>query len=72
MNYLQHGTSSQTFKAQMAVGSWIGTEIFPTLEPFERIIERESSRSQKGKEKAVINESDDDMDFEWKGENDYE
>ena len=56
----------------MAVGSWVGTDIFPTLEPFEKIIERESSRSQKGKEKAVTNTSDDDTDFEWKGDNGYE
>jgi len=71
VNHLQHGTSSQTFKAQMAVGSWVGTDIFPTLEPFEKIIERESSRSRKGKEKAVIDNSDEDTDFEWKGEANY-
>ena len=73
VNHLQHGTSSQTFKAQMAVGSWVGTDIFPTLEPFEKIIERESNRSQKGKRKAVVtNDSDDDTDFEWKGDDGYE
>lgn len=64
MNHLQHGTSSQTFKAQMAVGSWVGTDIFPTLDPFATIIEKESSRSKKGKAKAVVDESSDDMDFE--------
>ena len=67
----------------MAVGSWIGSDIFPTLEPFEKIIERESSRSgkakakavvpdKKGKAKAAVQESDDDTDFEWKGEDGYE
>ena len=56
----------------MAVGSWVGTDIFPTLELFEKIVERGSSRSQKGKEKAVINNSDEDTDFEWKGEDGYE
>jgi len=55
----------------MAIGLWVGSDIFPTLEPFTKIIERESSRSQKGKEKAAINDSDDDTDFEWKEENDY-
>jgi len=55
----------------MAVGSWVGTDIFPTLELFENIVEQGSSRSQKGKEKAVINNSDEDTDFEWKGEDGY-
>ncbi|KAF9650220.1 hypothetical protein BDM02DRAFT_3072401, partial [Thelephora ganbajun] len=41
VNHLQHGTLSQTFKAQMAIGSWVRTDIFLTLEPFEKIIERE-------------------------------
>lgn len=87
VNHLQHGTNSQTFRAQMAVGSWVGSDIFPTLEPFEKIIERGSSRSQKGKAKAVVQdskgkvkakakevarESDDDTEFEWKGENAYD
>ena len=70
----------------MAVGSWVGSDIFPTLEPFEKIIERGSSRlgREKGKgkgkaavygnvegAKAVVQGSDDDTDFEWKGENGY-
>ena len=62
----------------MAVGSWVGSDIFPTLEPFARIIEGKSSRmaekvegkssrSVKGKEKAImIADSDDDTDCEWK------
>ena len=45
---------------------------FPTLEPFKKIIEQESSRSRKGKEKAEIDNSDEDSDFEWKGENSVE
>lgn len=45
---------------------------FPNIGTVQKIIERESSQSQKGKEKVVINDSDDDTDFEWKGENDYE
>jgi len=68
----------------MAVGSWVGSDIFPTLEPFENIIERGSSRLQKGKAvakapvrnskgkaKAVEQESDDDTDYEWKEEDYY-
>ena len=42
----------------MAVGSWAGTDTFPMLEPFAKIIEGELSCSRKGKEKAVINNSD--------------
>ena len=45
----------------MVIGSWVGTDIFPTLEPF---IEWESSQSQKGKEKAVINDNNEDTDLE--------
>ena len=76
INHLQHGISSQTFKAQMAVGSWVGSDIFPTLEPFADIIRDASSRSQKGKgkekEKAVPIESNDDTDLERKGDIAYD
>jgi len=50
----------------MAVGSWVNSDIFPTLEPFAKIIEKESSRSRKGKEKVEIDDNDgaDNMDFE--------
>jgi len=73
----------------MAVGSWVGSDIFLTLEPFENLIERGSSRLQKGKVKgkgkaratayhdveemkAAVQESDDDTDFEWKGDSGYD
>jgi hypothetical protein len=67
----------------MAIGSWVGSDIFPSLEPFEKIIESVSSRSEKmkakavvrdnkGKAKAVVQESDDDTDFEWKEEDGYD
>jgi len=39
--------SSQTFKAQMAIGSWIGPLIFPSLNPFISIIEDKMSRKKK-------------------------
>lgn len=32
VNHLQHGISSQTFKAQVAVGSWFNTPLMPDLE----------------------------------------
>ncbi|KAG1846976.1 hypothetical protein DFJ58DRAFT_619144, partial [Suillus subalutaceus] len=31
VNHLQHGVSSQTFKAQMAVGSWYNTPLMNDL-----------------------------------------
>jgi hypothetical protein len=31
VNHLQHNMSLQTFKAQMAVGSWAGTPLMPDL-----------------------------------------
>jgi len=57
----------------MAVGSWVSSDIFPTLEPFAKIIEKGSSRSQKGKGKAeVANDNDYDTEFEWKGDGGYD
>ena len=67
----------------MAVGSWVGSDIFPTLEPFAQIIEgktsrsaekikERSSRSVKGKEKAVTTDSGDDTDGEWEAAIGYE
>ena len=81
MNHLQHGMSSQTFKAQMAISSWVGSDIFPTLEPFAQIIKKKSrcstekvekaSHSVKGKEKVVTMDSGDNTDCEWEGEIGY-
>ncbi|KAG2078639.1 hypothetical protein BDR04DRAFT_958398, partial [Suillus decipiens] len=31
VNHLQHGISSQTFKAQVTVGSWFNTPLMPDL-----------------------------------------
>ncbi|KAG2124097.1 hypothetical protein BD769DRAFT_1349387, partial [Suillus cothurnatus] len=31
VNHLQHGISSQTFKAQVAVGSWFNMPLMPGL-----------------------------------------
>ena len=56
----------------MAVGSWVGSDIFPTLEPFAQIIEGKSSRSVKGKEKAVKTDTSEDTDYEWNRDISYE
>ena len=47
VNHLQHGMSSQTFKAQMAVGSWIGPPIFPSINPFISIVKDNMDREKK-------------------------
>ena len=62
VNHLQHGMSSQTFKAQMAVGSWIGPPIFPSIDPFISIIENKMSREKKvdGKKKEDLESEVDD------------
>lgn len=39
VNFMQHNMSSQTFKAEMAVGSWFGTPLMPNIEEAVRIIE---------------------------------
>lgn len=40
VNHLQHNMNSQTFKAQMTVGSWASTPLYPGLETVTRIIEK--------------------------------
>jgi hypothetical protein len=41
---MQHNMSSQTFKAEMAVGSWDGTPLMPNISEAIRIIERKMAR----------------------------
>ena len=61
VNHLQHGMSSQTFKAQIAIGLWIGPPIFPSINPFISIIEGKMSRKKKvGSKKGKEPESDTD------------
>ncbi|KAJ6492446.1 hypothetical protein C8R47DRAFT_925479, partial [Mycena vitilis] len=40
VNHLQHGTSSQTFKARVALGSWLGTPLMPTSKDAVAIMEK--------------------------------
>ncbi|KAG1719766.1 uncharacterized protein EDB91DRAFT_1065341 [Suillus paluster] len=51
VNHLQHGISSQAFKAQMAIGSWYKT---PFLDDkiATRILSESMKRGKKGKGKA--------------------
>ena len=64
------------FQSPNGIGSWVGSDIFPTLDPFAQIIKGKSSHSVenvkertshsvKGKEKAVMTDSGDDTDGKW-------
>ncbi|EPQ54973.1 hypothetical protein GLOTRDRAFT_25702, partial [Gloeophyllum trabeum ATCC 11539] len=39
VNHLQHNMSSQSFKAQVAVGSWIKTPLLSDVKVVARVIE---------------------------------
>jgi len=41
---MQHNMSSQTFKAEMAVGSWDGTPLMPNISEAISVIERKMAR----------------------------
>ncbi|KIN96774.1 hypothetical protein M404DRAFT_162417, partial [Pisolithus tinctorius Marx 270] len=49
VNHLQHWMGSQSFKAQVAVGSWYDTPLLPSTSSATAIIK---SRTSKGKERA--------------------
>jgi hypothetical protein len=44
VNHLQQNTSPQTFKAQIAVGSWARTPLYPGLSETVKIVERQMVR----------------------------
>ena len=44
VNFMQHNMSLQTFKAEMAVGSWDGTPLFPECDAAIRIMEKKLDR----------------------------
>ncbi|KAF7969646.1 hypothetical protein HWV62_26741 [Athelia sp. TMB] len=52
VNHLQHNMSSQSFKAQMALGAWAGGPLLPDLDLPTRVISEVIGNS-KGKGKAV-------------------
>lgn len=52
VNHLQHNMLSQTFKAQMALGSWVGGPLMSDLNVPIEIINEAIGRS-KGKGRAV-------------------
>ena len=40
VNHLQHNMNSQTFKAQVAVGSWANTPLYPEFTEVTKIVEK--------------------------------
>jgi hypothetical protein len=44
VNFMQHNMSSQTFMAEMAVGSWDGTPLMPNVLEAITIIEKKMAR----------------------------
>jgi hypothetical protein len=52
VNHLQHGVSSQTFRAQVAIGSWSQTPLMPNLHTVTSIID--ARRKGKGKQRADV------------------
>ncbi|KAF8960347.1 hypothetical protein BDZ97DRAFT_1665906 [Flammula alnicola] len=67
VGHLQHNMSSQTFKARVALASWINTPFFPPGVPASIIADsrkpkaKEAKSNGKGKAKEVIIESHEDF-----------
>jgi hypothetical protein len=40
INFTQHNINSQTFRAEMALGSWIKSPLYPGLDKVTQIIEK--------------------------------
>ena len=62
VNHLQHNTSPQTFKAQVAVGSWARTPLIPGLSETIKIVERQiqgESRARAGERNMEDIDTDD-------------
>ncbi|KAI0061955.1 hypothetical protein BV25DRAFT_1804935, partial [Artomyces pyxidatus] len=55
MNHMQHGMSSQSFKAKMAIGSWIHTPLMPDMEIASSIVAaRMKKESQANSDKVIV------------------
>ncbi|KAF9522260.1 hypothetical protein CPB83DRAFT_777341 [Crepidotus variabilis] len=44
VNFLQHNKSSQTFKAQMALGSWARSPLYPGIESVSQMVQGRMGR----------------------------
>ncbi|TEB13925.1 hypothetical protein FA13DRAFT_1652134 [Coprinellus micaceus] len=43
VNFMQHNTSANTFKAKMALGSWYDQPFFPKIQRLSSVIEKKTS-----------------------------
>jgi hypothetical protein len=67
VNHLLHNTSPQTFKAQIAVGSWASTPLFTGLSDITKVVEDSLKKEsfEKVNDEEVGSESDsDELDVE--------
>jgi hypothetical protein len=64
INHLQHNTSPQTFKAQIAVGSWARTPLYPGLSETIKIVEGQMRREGQGRAGDEVEVDIDEMDDE--------
>ncbi|KAF8220870.1 hypothetical protein L208DRAFT_1331347 [Tricholoma matsutake] len=53
INHLQHNTSPQTFKAQVAVGSWAKTPLYPGLSETIKIVQKQMRNEEQVPRKEV-------------------
>lgn len=58
INHLQHNTLPQTFKAQIAVGSWCKTPLYEGISSVTQIIERDMQRRRDNTVAAPETDSD--------------
>jgi hypothetical protein len=65
VNHLQHNTSPQTFKAQIAIGSWARTPLYPGLSETIKIVEKQmrGDNQIRTREKEVETDSDEEATF---------
>ena len=64
VNHLQHSTSPQTFKAQVAVGSWARTPLYPGLSETIKIVEKQMRGEQVEHEVEENEDETDEIDDE--------
>ena len=64
VNHLQHNTSPQTFKAQVAVGSWARTPLYPGLSETIKIVEKQMRGENRTKAGEAEMDDEEDSDEE--------
>lgn len=64
VNHLQHSTSQQTFKSQVAVGSWAKTPLYPGLSETIKIVKKQMRGEQVEYETEENDDETDEIDEE--------